>query len=296
MTLVMDERIKHRLIGLAVIISLGAIFAPAIMKKSSQRLEGPSSISIKLPPKPVLPQVTASDEETMFKSVKVAHVDIPTANEDYQPATTIAKAEPLSPVNGTKTIDYASAQIDNPDALKEARAQEDKADVMSNPPAELAQHNSVSYSSHAASNEDVKRVALEQKKPLASIPAAIPAKELPKTILASKSLPAAKAQAKPVAKIQQLAKAPTSKALPGKTGYSVQVALFVQQKNAIALVNKLKSKGFQASYNKVQSKNGIAYKVLVGQMNQKDQALKLRTQLASAMQINGFVVPTTGIS
>lgn len=32
MTLVIDERIKHRLIGLAVIISLGAIFAPAIMK------------------------------------------------------------------------------------------------------------------------------------------------------------------------------------------------------------------------------------------------------------------------
>lgn len=94
--------------------------------------------------------------------MKVAHVDIPTANEDYQPSTTIAKAEPLSPVNGSKTADYANSEIDNPDALKETRVQEELAEAIANPPATALAINNVSYSSHAASNDGIKRVA-EQK-------------------------------------------------------------------------------------------------------------------------------------
>ena len=70
MKLVMDEKLKHRLIGLAVIISLGAIFAPAMMKKSSQRLESNFSVNVKLPPKPLAPDVVMTDEKEMFKTIK----------------------------------------------------------------------------------------------------------------------------------------------------------------------------------------------------------------------------------
>ena len=34
MKLVLDERIKHRLVGIAVILSIGIIFTPALFKKS----------------------------------------------------------------------------------------------------------------------------------------------------------------------------------------------------------------------------------------------------------------------
>ena len=77
MKLVMDEKLKHRLIGLAVIISLGAIFAPAIMKKSSQNLESNYSVNIKLPPKPLVPDVVSSNEKEVFQTIKVAKVKIP---------------------------------------------------------------------------------------------------------------------------------------------------------------------------------------------------------------------------
>lgn len=39
MKLIMDEKVKHRLIGLAVIISLGAIFAPALIKNQAKALK-----------------------------------------------------------------------------------------------------------------------------------------------------------------------------------------------------------------------------------------------------------------
>ena len=52
MKLITDERVKHRLVGLAVILSIAAIFAPAIMKKSSQRFDENVSMSLELPARP----------------------------------------------------------------------------------------------------------------------------------------------------------------------------------------------------------------------------------------------------
>lgn len=77
MKLIMDEKVKHRLIGLAVIISLGAIFAPALIKKSSQSPESNFSVNVKLPPKPLPPDVVITDEKEVFKTIKVAKTEIP---------------------------------------------------------------------------------------------------------------------------------------------------------------------------------------------------------------------------
>ena len=84
MKLVMDEKLKHRLIGIAVIISLGAIFAPAIVRKSSQHNENNFSVSVKLPPKPAIPKVSVADESEMFKTIKVARVDAVSATDEKQ--------------------------------------------------------------------------------------------------------------------------------------------------------------------------------------------------------------------
>lgn len=95
MKMVMDERVKHRLIGLAVIISIGAIFAPAIMKKSNQRFENTMSVSVELPHKPLQPDIAMADKKAMFETVPVAHVDIDNPPE-IAPDPTLAAAEPLS--------------------------------------------------------------------------------------------------------------------------------------------------------------------------------------------------------
>ncbi len=93
MKLVLDEKLKHRLIGVAVIISLGAIFAPALIKKSNLRNEGNFTVNVQLPPKPVAPNIVINDEQEVFKTIKIAKVTLPQDNE--KPSIELTKAEPL---------------------------------------------------------------------------------------------------------------------------------------------------------------------------------------------------------
>jgi DedD protein len=77
--------------------------------------------------------------------------------------------------------------------------------------------------------------------------------------------------------------------------YAVQLASFSKLANAQALVTKLQRKGYKANYVKTVARNGTIYKVYAGHSPVKSDVVKLKTQLASAMQMNGFVV-NTGVS
>ncbi|MBA2650564.1 MAG: SPOR domain-containing protein [Legionella sp.] len=94
MKLVMDEKLKHRLIGVAVIISLGAIFAPAIFRKSTHNLEN-INVRIAVPPKPSAPNVAIRHDEDLFKTIKIAKVDL-SDDLTVKQASEIAQAERLS--------------------------------------------------------------------------------------------------------------------------------------------------------------------------------------------------------
>lgn len=108
MKLIIDERAKHRIIGLAVFVSVCAIFIPALMKKSSERFERNISLSIALPPNPALPKVVVPAKTTVFEKVKVAQVAVPSVNSELKPVSTLAKATPLKPpVNSGMNIQLA---------------------------------------------------------------------------------------------------------------------------------------------------------------------------------------------
>ena len=219
MKFVMDERVKHRLTGLVVILSIAAIFVPAVMKKSTHHFEENMSLSVRLPAKPIAPKVIVKDEKTLFQSVKVAHVDIPAVAAAPR-LTQIAKAEPIS----------AKSFV---------------------PPAPLVNKTAVLAKAEVVVAPAVKAVHVTQK----------------------------------VAQAARLK----------KERYAVQLGSFVQQNNAKTLVTRLRSKGYIASYNKFNGKQGAFYQVIVGQLNQKNEALNLQKQLVASMQLNGFVIKT-GVS
>lgn len=235
MKLVMDERLKHRLVGLAVILSVGVIFVPAVMKKSNQRFEGKTTVSLKLPPKPVLPNVAMPSDKTLFKTMKVAHVDIASVGQRTQPVIHVAKAESLTQMSKTKVISSI--------AKKEVKI------------------------------------------------SVVPSLQDKKIVLTHAKL-AAKASLLQMA--QNTAKAKPS--MVSTTKYAVQVATFTLHSNAVSLVSKLKTKGYIAAVKESGDKKKIVYRVLVGRADQKQEAQRLQQQLASAMQIKGFVVSTKGIS
>lgn len=258
MKLVMDEKLKHRLIGLAVIISLGAIFAPAVMKKSSQNMENNLSVNVKLPAKPLPPDVVMTDEKELFRTIKVAKVDIAPVSGESQ-LQELAKAEPI------KSDLIASEQ-----AI--AVAHEDA--VVKAAPVQIALNQ--------AAKTTAKRVI--------AVAAAKPRKSAP--VVASKQKPVLKA-AKTIAKAQ--IKPAVRPAAVKKDIYAVQLASFSQISNAQALVTRLRGKGYKANYTKAPSRQGSVYKVYVGHSPSRTDVVRLKTQLASAMQLDGFVV-NTGVS
>ncbi len=206
MKLVMDERVKHRLVGVVVILSVAIIFLPALFKKSNRHFEDNVNLAVQLPAKPMLPEVAVVNEKVLFQSVKVAKVDLPPL-EDTVRKTALSRAEPI---------------------------------------------RSISVVPSAPIHTDV--AVAEPKKIMVHVP------------------PRAKAVALK------------------KGGYGVQLASFSAQKNAELLVARLSQRGYKASYNKISGKQGAVYKVIVGQLSQKEAAAHLQKQLVLSMQLNGFVV------
>lgn len=260
MKLVMDEKLKHRLVGVSVILSLGAIFLPAMMKKSSQRLESNFSVNVKLPPKPVAPNVVMTDEDQMFKTIKVSKAgpaSIPVAKE-LPPTTDLSKDDFVAsvPVHEEKLLSVAKVE---------------QAPLSIEKPIELAVNNAVK----AAAKKEIKVAVNKPVKPIKT---------------AALRTVKAKVASKPT-----LAKATAKKSMIKKDIYAVQLASFSKLVNAQALVNKLHKKGYKASYTRIATRSGVVYKVYAGHSPVKTNVLKLKTQLASAMQLNGFVV-TTGVS
>lgn len=253
MKLVMDERLKHRLIGLAVVISLAAIFAPAMMKNPN-RTEDNLNVHVKLPPKPQSPKIAIVDEKDMFKTIKVSRVDIPpVSDEDHLPQ--LAKAETLN--------------SDLPVAHQESIAAQVEPSIDA---------KAIKLAVNEAAKVKVKQMtALAQNHPVKPL---VPVASKPRTIVAVVAKPKVKQTIKPAVK---------------QSVYAVQLASFSQLSNAQTLVNRLRAKGYKSNYVLIKTRQGPIYKVFAGHSPTKNDALKLKTQLASSLQLNGFVV-NTGVS
>ncbi|WP_028387828.1 SPOR domain-containing protein [Legionella fairfieldensis] len=263
MKLVIDERVKHRLIGLAVILSIGAIFAPAIMKKSNQRFDNNVNLSVELPPKPAHPNVAMVEKEAMFQTIKVAHVEIPDDPEEQdQSLATFAKAEPLSQRNEIKAT---SMELE--------------------PAVTIA-----TKIGKAAKPLKTDRLAKAMSTKVTTPEVAARQTITKKSLSFAKVAPKGKNRPEVIAKIKK-----TVKPIPKTTvkgAYGVQLATFAKRNNADTLISRLRHKGYKATYNTISTPQGTVYKVIVGQMPQKEKARLLQRQLADAVQIKGFIVTT----
>lgn len=210
-----DDKVKHRVIGLAVLLSFAVVFIPAMVKKSNQQLDRKMYVALHLPPKPNFPNVKAVRPTVLLESVKVAHVVIPSVNENHDKVE-IARAESLSGNTiATKSI------------LQKAPT-------------------------------------LASNKNNANKPAPVVALATPYNVVKKVNL---SAELK-------------------KELFSVQVASFTQKANAQTLVEHLQHQGFKASYEK----QGTQYRVLVGQLEELGKAKNLQKQLATDIQMKGFIV------
>ena len=252
-----DEKIKHRVIGLAVLMSIALVFVPAMVKKSNQRLDRNMNLSLNLPPKPAFPSVAAVKPQVLFKTLKVAQVNL-TEVTDNKRTTTIARAESLSgQTMATRSIIQKTPAMPSTVVIAKADKPVQRTKV-SIPLATMIKPKNIP--------KPIQR-AVVPVKPSVVARAANHRNAHPR-LLASAQRPAG-------------VKSPRK-----KETFSVQVASFERQDNALYLVHTLVKNGFKASYDK----QGIKYRVLVGELGQRDDAKNLQQKLASAAQLSGFIV------
>lgn len=109
MKFTMDEAMKHRLVGIAVIVSIALVFLPAMIKKNNQRLEE-KRIVVELPVKPPQPQVATVDKTKVFEQTHVAHVNLDTQKVLHE-ADDHVKQHPIAKPTSIKMVSSLSYPI-----------------------------------------------------------------------------------------------------------------------------------------------------------------------------------------
>jgi DedD protein len=129
---------------------------------------------------------------------------------------------------------------------------------------------------------------IEADKPLlVEKPEPAPPKVKPAPEKAKQPLPA-KVKENPL--VVKAAPAPEKKPAQGSTAWVVQVGSFSSSANALKLRNKLRTKGFTAFVEKLESDGSTTYRVRVGPELKREIADTLRDKLQDQMKLKGIVM------
>ncbi len=250
MNLRIDERTKHRLTGLVVILAVAIIFVPAMIKKSNQQLEENMHLSVQLPPKPSTPKVAVAEKKAVFEAVKVAKMEVPTTVEPKR-VSRLERVEGLQskPVEAATTkpsvvkpVVAKAVEVPKPTALEEAS---------------ISKEQSVVFTKVASNEDETPAAANLNPARVTTIPVKLKVEE-------AKSM--------------------------SREAYAVQLASFAVQRNAENLVSRLRSQGYKAHYHTIKSDAGNFYKVTVGQLDARADARALQKKLSETTKIEGFIV------
>jgi DedD protein len=275
-----DERTKHRLTGLAVILAVAIIFVPAMIKKSNQRLEENIHLSVQLPPKPSAPKVVMAQKDAMFEAVNQMTMEVPVTAA--APAIQVAQADVEPSIENSEALDVAYTTRQRAAARNRARnvgGRNNTTVVVTPPPTQAAKP--------AAKAPPPPAVTPVVGPPAVPVPEATKAARPAPTQPAAKAKPEAKAKPAPAVKPSpRVAQASPSL----EEAYAVQLASFNMQANAKALVSRLQSRGYQARYHTKTSDVGDVYKVTVGQLETAQDARQLKEKISQSIHLDGFVV------
>lgn len=262
----MDQELKQRLIGAAVITALAAIFVPMLFDDPVDET-GKSINELKIPELPEKVQ----DVEIMPLPEKVEDVVTP------QPAEQPVKSAPA--VVGEEPAE-AEGEALRPRTRLSGK---DTAVATKRPPVIEPDEGAVQADADApvAEEEDVRPVVKPAKLP------AQPVQSLPATNTAPKVL---KPAVKPVEAAP--AEVPAKPATTNESGnrWYLNAGSFSQKANAVSLQESLKQQGFAASVKEVAGDKGTVFKVRIGPMLDKAKAQAVKNKLTQ-INVNSFVSP-----
>ncbi len=258
----MDQELKQRLIGAAVITALAAIFVPMLFDDPIDET-GKSINELKIPELPA----------------KVQDVEIMPLPEKVEDVATEAAPEQPFKANAPAFVDEGEEAAPPAQPARPPVKLSVKETAITARQAQIAAPEFDVAEDAVGEDEDPRAVV----KPVKTTPPATP------TIPATKTV-------KPVEKAAELKAAPTPLEAAGKpvavdaatTRWYLNAGSFSQKANALTLQDSLKQQGFAASIKEIASDKGTVFKVRVGPMLDKAKAQAVKAKLAQ-LNINSFV-------
>lgn len=266
----MDQELKQRLIGAAVITALAAIFVPMLFDDPVDET-GKSINELKIPELPEKVQ----DVEIMPLPEKVEDVVTPAPVE--QQAEQPVKSAPAM------VEEEAAEAVPEAPRPRTRLSAKDTAETAKRLQAMEPDEGAVQADADApdAVEEDVRPIVKPAKQPPQ------PAQSVPATNTAPKVL---KPAVKPVETVP--AEIPAKPAATNESGnrWYLNAGSFSQKANAVSLQESLKQQGFAATIKEVSTDKGTVFKVRIGPMLDKAKAQAVKNKLTQ-INVNSFVSP-----
>lgn len=271
----MDQELKQRLIGAAVITALAAIFVPMLFDDPIDET-GKNISELKIPELPA----KAQEVEIMPLPEKVE--DVPEASAPA--AVPAAKPAPKFVEEGEAE---AEAEFEAPKPQIKLSAREAAPLTPSAASAAKAPARAIAPADEEPAEAEDLPLAPKPAKPAVSVQALPGVAPVPKPLK-----PLAKpAEAKPELQTQAPLAPPAVKPVaPAEdtNRWYLQVGTFSQKANAASLQESLKQQGFAATVKEVAGDKGTVFKVRIGPIVDKAKAQAVKAKLAQ-INVNSFV-------
>lgn len=270
----MDQELKQRLIGAAVITALATIFVPMLFDDPIDET-GKNINELKIPDMPSKVQ----DVEILPLPEKVE--DVATEAPMERPALTQGRKTP-TPASGSETFEGLPDEADMEAPKPKVRLSSKETTL--NP----RQAQVIEPDMEAMEAEDIapRPESIKPPKLAASTPSTVPVS--PSGNLAKPS--SKTVENKPVASVSESpAKlAPAASNESATSRWYLNAGSFSQKNNAVALQDNLQQQGFASSIKEVTTEKGVVFKVRVGPMLDKAKLQAVKSKLAQ-ININSFV-------
>ncbi|GAB2498185.1 SPOR domain-containing protein [Pseudoxanthomonas sangjuensis] len=310
----MDTPLKQRLIGAVVLVALAVIFLPMLIKGPAPD-SGVSDVPLKVPEEPA-GQFVEIPLNAPGNAPEGGAVGLQAPVDDAAPATPAENPGAMLPAavaGGDYAVSFgAYASQADADAviarLKQSRLPGySVADLVNGQPAwrvrigpyaDRAQAEIVRLEAVKV-RDDVKAqvVVLDADAESASAPRpAVAAQPVRTEALPPEPARPAPAKAEPAKPVAAAPQPPAPRPEPAKpaasgTGFAVQLGAFSSSADAIALRDKARASGFSAFVEQVRTDKGTLSRVRVGPVASRDDADKLKAQVAAKLGVNGMVRP-----
>jgi cell division septation protein DedD len=301
----MDLKIKQRLVGIIVLVVFAVIVLTFISGGNSSLEEDPA-LSAKAPaiqpevlPLP-MPQTDQTNQQASANVPNSANVNN-LGKVQATPVTAPTIPQPVAtPVQGVSPAQGTAVPLPLPDAQNTRATISHPQPAMNqsnnNPPMPSATSDaqgSQITANHPASPTPAQEttqtppaiVAQQQPEPIAAQPKVMPTKVTPK-----KSSQIMRNNSHGKISGVQANSAKVDKKPKITQGWTVQLGSFSSTKNAKALVNNLRAKGFSAYSVTIRAHGKTMQRVLVGPHAARDKAQKVQQRLANELSIKGIVI------